>query len=49
MTALDYKPRFQPLHPSPESMLPKANDQKKKKMICQIFQKRKNSENYDEN
>jgi hypothetical protein len=33
---------------SQKNMLPKANEQKKKKMICQIFQQ-KNSESFDEN
>jgi hypothetical protein len=34
--------------PSQKNMLLKANDQKKKKTICQIFHKKK-SESFDEN
>ena len=32
---------FQTSHPSKKSMLPKANEQRKKKTICQIFHKKK--------
>jgi hypothetical protein len=32
---------FQSSHPSQKNMLPKANDQKKKKTICQIFHQKK--------
>jgi hypothetical protein len=32
---------FQLLHPSQKNMLPKANDQNKKKRICQIFHQKK--------
>ena len=32
---------FQTSHPSKKSMLPKANDQRKKKTICQIFHQKK--------
>ena len=39
---------FQTLHPSKKSMLPKANKQRKKKTICQIFHQKK-SESFDEN
>ena len=35
---------FQSLHPSQKNMLPKANDQKKKKTICKIFHQKKISE-----
>ena len=39
---------FQTSHPSIKSMLLKANDQRKKKTICQIFHQKK-SESFDEN
>ena len=39
---------FQMLHPSKKSMLPKANEQRKKKTICEIFHQKK-SESFDEN
>ena len=39
---------FQATHPSQKNMLPKANDQRKKKTICQIFHQNE-SESFDEN
>ena len=38
-----------PRHPSKKNILQKANEQKKKKTICQIFHQKKNSESFDEN
>ena len=32
---------FQASHPSKKSMLPKANEQRKKKTICEIFHQKK--------